>query len=486
MPARPSPKAAAKVAVIIEIRKKIAQKVRKFVRKLVNKQIMAVSFSIEKRTNKQGEAPVRCSISIQGHRLQTTTKISVSPEFWDPDEQRVISSTTAGKIVINSKQMSAKQMNTELKRIDTFFSEYENKLRVNHEEVGDLKDIFAKHFGKKSRMANEEDEDSPSLLEQLNAFLKEQGDKEKWRELTVKSMDSFKNHLEGFFESEMVTSIDFFDEDGTTRFVNYLLDEKELRNSTIEKYLSRLRYFIRWAGKKGYTSLKADFKPRLQKTKRPIVFLEWDDLMKLLNFEFPDLGTELTLEDVHGNEYKKKVGLERETMERVRDAFCFCCFTSLRYSDLKRLKRTNVFSKYILLTTKKDTDTIKIELNKYSKGILDKYRGEVFPYNQPLPVISEQRMNEHLKAIGEICRFNEPVHMTYFKGSERVDEVYAKWELMTSHVGRKTFICNSLMLGIPPQIVMKWTGHSDYAAMKPYIAIADSAKSDAMAKFDAK
>lgn len=42
------------------------------------------------------------------------------------------------------------------------------------------------------------------------------------------------------------------------------------------------------------------------------------------------------------------------------------------------------------------------------------------------------------------------------------------------------------MLGISPQIVMKWTGHSDYAAMKPYIAIADSAKSDAMAKFDNK
>lgn len=44
----------------------------------------------------------------------------------------------------------------------------------------------------------------------------------------------------------------------------------------------------------------------------------------------------------------------------------------------------------------------------------------------------------------------------------------------------------SLMLGIPPQIVMKWTGHSDYAAMKPYIAIADSVKSDTMAKFDEK
>lgn len=173
-------------------------------------------------------------------------------------------------------------------------------------------------------------------------------------------------------------------------------------------------------------------------------------------------------------------------MERVRDAFCFCCFTSLRYSDLRRLKRTNVFAKYILITTKKDTDTLKIELNKFSKALLEKYKNESFSGNQPLPVISEQRMNEHLKAIGEICGFNEPVHITFFKGSERVDEIYAKWELMTTHVGRKTFICNSLMLGIPPQIVMKWTGHSDYAAMKPYIAIADSAKSDAMAKFDAK
>ena len=42
------------------------------------------------------------------------------------------------------------------------------------------------------------------------------------------------------------------------------------------------------------------------------------------------------------------------------------------------------------------------------------------------------------------------------------------------------------MLGISPQIVMKWTGHSDYAAMKPYIEIADNAKKDAMSLFDKK
>ena len=31
---------------------------------------------------------------------------------------------------------------------------------------------------------------------------------------------------------------------------------------------------------------------------------------------------------------------------------------------------------------------------------------------------------------------------------------------------------------------MKWTGHSDYKAMKPYIDIADETKASAMSKFN--
>ena len=50
--------------------------------------------------------------------------------------------------------------------------------------------------------------------------------------------------------------------------------------------------------------------------------------------------------------------------------------------------------------------------------------------------------------------------------------------------GRRTFICNALALGIPAQVVMKWTGHSDYKAMKPYIDIADDIKANAMNKFN--
>ena len=41
-----------------------------------------------------------------------------------------------------------------------------------------------------------------------------------------------------------------------------------------------------------------------------------------------------------------------------------------------------------------------------------------------------------------------------------------------------------LSSGIPPQVVMKWTGHSDYQAMKPYIEIAEKTKADAMKLFE--
>jgi len=36
-----------------------------------------------------------------------------------------------------------------------------------------------------------------------------------------------------------------------------------------------------------------------------------------------------------------------------------------------------------------------------------------------------------------------------------------------------------LSIGIPPQVVMKFTGHAEHKSMKPYIDITESAKKDA-------
>ena len=66
----------------------------------------------------------------------------------------------------------------------------------------------------------------------------------------------------------------------------------------------------------------------------------------------------------------------------------------------------------------------------------------------------------------------------------RLNSRMAKPDVIGTHTGRRSFICNALGMGISPQVVMKWTGHSDYKAMKPYIDVADDIKAEAMKKFD--
>ena len=174
---------------------------------------------------------------------------------------------------------------------------------------------------------------------------------------------------------------------------------------------------------------------------------------------------------------------DKKYLEKVRDVFLFQCFTGLRYSDVANLKSSDVKETFIEITTVKTSDSLIIELNNQSKAILKKYEKNQYD-NKALPVISNQRMNEYLRELAELAKINELVRETFFIGNLRKEIILPKYALLSSHAGRRTFICNALSLGIPPQVVMKWTGHSDYKAMKPYIDIADEIKINAMEKFN--
>lgn len=89
-----------------------------------------------------------------------------------------------------------------------------------------------------------------------------------------------------------------------------------------------------------------------------------------------------------------------------------------------------------------------------------------------------------MKELGKICEINTMETIIYYQGNNRIEDTIPKYELLTTHTGRRTFICNAIMLGISPNIVMKWTGHADYNAMRPYIEIADQAKKEAMNLFN--
>ena len=131
--------------------------------------------------------------------------------------------------------------------------------------------------------------------------------------------------------------------------------------------------------------------------------------------------------------------------------------------------------------TKKTADALTIELNRYAKSILNRYAD--IPGIFALPRISLPCLDGCIKELGKLCGFNEPISRTVFRAGKRTDRTMEKWRLLSSHAGRRTFICCALGAGIPPQVVMKWTGHSDYKAMQPYIDIADTTKQQAMRDF---
>ena len=247
--------------------------------------------------------------------------------------------------------------------------------------------------------------------------------------------------------------------------MNYLRDKIDMRNNSAEKQINYLKWFLRWSVKKGYNGNVAfdSFKPKLKNAQKKVIFLTWKELTQLRECVIPET---------------------KKYLERVRDVFLFCCFTGLRHSDVYNLRRSDVRDNHIGVTTIKTADNLVIELNNYSKTILDKYKDITFEDDRALPVISNQKMNDYIKELGEIVGIDEPVRETYYKGSQRIDEVTPKYALLGTHAGRRTFICNALSLGIPPQVVMKWTGHNDYKAMKPYIDIADDIKASAMERFN--
>ena len=155
-----------------------------------------------------------------------------------------------------------------------------------------------------------------------------------------------------------------------------------------------------------------------------------------------------------------------------------------RWSDVCQLTRAHIDGDSIVLIQRKTAQTVRIELNKYTRAILEKYEDAHMPGELALPVMSNQKMNDALKILFKQAGLDKPITRTYFVGNKRVDEVKPLYERVTTHVGRKTFVVIGLSNDISPYTITQWTGHSSLAAMKPYMAIADKEKKNAMKKID--
>ena len=447
---------------------------------------MAVKFYLEKRASKRtGESAIRASLSIKGVKLITTTGISIKEENWYGDradeEKNKSGRRKSPEDYKNVRGQTCKDINNLLDKIRLHFSEWELTLedKPTTEDIKkELKKALSKKEPKKEVPAKVK---RVGFFNRLDEFTNEESAANGWAYSTLQIWKTFKGHMEAF---DPKVKFETFNESGINRFVIYLRN-KGLEEKSVLKHFSNLRWFLYWAIRKGYTqedTIKR-YRPKIKVLQKPVIFLTKEELLHLYHFKIPANGTKVMMLDDDGNE-KEETLTEAGALAKTRDLFCFCAFTSLRYSDMAALKRTDIDGDTMYITTQKTNDRLPINLNKYAKEILAKYEKRDFPDNLALPVITNQKMNSYLKTLCNLVGIRTPVTVVCIKGGERVEHTAPKYQFIGTHAGRRTFICFALSSGIPPQVVMKWTGHSDYKAMKPYIDIAEKTKADAMKTFE--
>lgn len=299
----------------------------------------------------------------------------------------------------------------------------------------------------------------------FDQFIATVGKQNDWDQDTYIKFGVIRNHLSEF---DPKLTFEKLDAERLVTYMGYLRDVRKMRNTTMKKSLSFVRWFLRWASKQKHPVHQSalDFQPKLKGT---------DSSIKKVIF--------LTIEELkHLNSLI--ISQSKEYLSRVRDVFVFCCFSGLRYSDAYNLKKSNDKGDHIEFVAQKTSDLLKVELNKYSRAILDKYKDIGFMDDKALPVISNQKMNNYLKELGKLAEFNQQESVVYFVGNERIEKTYPKYELLSTHCARKTFVTNLIYMGVSDHIIRQWTGHKDTKSFEVYHKIVDEIKTREMAKFD--
>jgi site-specific recombinase XerD len=145
----------------------------------------------------------------------------------------------------------------------------------------------------------------------------------------------------------------------------------------------------------------------------------------------------------------------------ARDVFLFSCYTGLAYIDVYNLKREDIRigidgEKWIFIQRQKTEVLSRIPLLPVCISILNRYKSHpaCVHKNCVLPVWSNQKMNEYLKEIADLCGIHK--RLTY-------------------HVARHTFGTTvTLNNGVPIESVAKMLGHSSLRMTQHYAKILDN------------
>lgn len=160
-----------------------------------------------------------------------------------------------------------------------------------------------------------------------------------------------------------------------------------------------------------------------------------------------------------------------ESLDNVRDWLLISLLVGQRISDWMRFDKSMIIKSrgkgFIKFTQAKTGNEMMIPVYEKLQKILDKRNGD-FPRQ-----IEFQKYNDYVKKVAEKAGFTEKV-MGYKDqvleglGKRRIYGEYERWELISSHIGRRSFATN-FYKQIPTYDIMFMTGHKTEGEFLRYI-----------------
>jgi len=397
---------------------------------------MTIKFYLD-QPNSKVETAIYLFLRFGKTTLKFNTREKINPKYWNPDN------------TVNHfrKFTGSPEMNNALTELRSNV----NKTYYSKSEwtIEDLKKAVLDHINK-----NLPKDSQQTFKDALAEFISSRKNSNALAKNTIKKYNTLSSHLEDYSSFTKVSlrfeavNKKFFDD-----FSSYLRNQKKHTTNTVNKYLKTFKTFIHWSVESGYTrSEMVNTKYKISDDATEIIYLTYDELMRLFHLDVP-----------HGS-----------ALANVRDVFCFGCFTGQRFSDIAALKHEDIqHDKWVLHQIKvKDTVKNEIPLSDKALEILARYKDAP----RPLPVVSNQKTNVHIKTLGKKANIEDVVKVVRYRGNEPVIAREPKYSFLGTHTARRTFITLSLEMKMRPETVMAISGHSDYKTMKRYIAVTEKMK----------
>ncbi len=279
---------------------------------------------------------------------------------------------------------------------------------------------------------------------------------------TEGTIKNYRNFVSIWKEYEQFKNIRFKWSDLSRSFYDDLvqfLNQKNYSKDTIGRFIKHIKTISQAAMDEGIHSNGEFRKPYFKtlKVKKDSIYLTEIELEKL------------EILDLSGN----------ETQEMVRDVFLLMCYTALRISDIKRLRRENINETpkgyQIKIIIQKTKDSIIIPVKRKAYQILQKYGFRT-------PQIADQTINDYIKKIAKKSGIEEMVSISETKGGTTRIKSVPKCELITNHTGRRTAATLMYLSQIPTIHIMKITGHTSESSFMKYIRISKEETADQLAE----